>query len=57
MNITLEQPLLIPLLQSEVPGISFLVSGFWAPDSFQVTVADEALFGARELGTLWAVKQ
>jgi hypothetical protein len=37
--------------------VTFLVSGFWAPDSFQVTIADDALFGARDIGTLWAVKQ
>ena len=53
LNITLEQP----FLAGGNVRVTFLVSGFWAPDSFQVTVADDALFGVRDLGTLWAVKQ
>ncbi len=54
LNIALEQP----FLAGGNVRVTFLVSGFWAPDSFQVTIADDGvLFGARDIGTLWAVKQ
>jgi hypothetical protein len=55
LEIPIEQPTLTE--RGERPGVPLLVAGTWAVGGFQVTVSDEAVFGARELGVLAVEKQ